>query len=296
MRMTRRDFLVIASACVLGILNLEKVFPSSLEQKIVLNLPSYDLNLITSDNQIYSFPVGIGRGYAGRRETPIGEGFVYEKRERVLFRYGENHPKYKKKKGDIIKWTNTFNENGIPTEYAMPYSKMRGIGLKIKEHSSDLYSNRFVIHSTTDEFTLTIPSSSGCIRLGMNDMLKLYDLIERENKSGLLKKPIPIKTTYNLVEIKDKELVIHANVYNKKINYLDEFKKIEFNLGCNNGLFNYSKIEEEFRYAEKSFRETHRQIQKKLIKPFPDNFVSNQLKEKLHKKYPIFEFRKVFCF
>ncbi len=296
MGVTRRDFLVLVSACALGLFNPEDILPSELEQKIVLNLPSYNLNLITSDNQIHSFPVAIGKGFDGRRETPTGEGFAYEKRERVIFRYGENYPQYKKKKGDIIKWTNTFDENEIPVGYPMPYFKMRGLGLKIKEQSSDLYSNRFVIHSTTDEFTLMTPSSSGCIRVGMNDMLKLYDLVEPKNKSGLLKKPVPIKTTYNLVEIKDKNLVIHANVYNKKINYLDKLKKIESDLGCKNGLFNYLKIEEEFQSMESSFKKTHEQILKKLLKPFPYNFVTNQFKEKLHKKYNISEFLEVFCF
>ncbi len=296
MELTRRDFLILASACTLGLFNPEDILPSELEQKIVLNLPSYDLNLITSENQIYNFPVAIGKGFDGRRKTPIGEGFVYEKRESIIFRYSKIHSQNSKKKGDIIKWTNTFEEDGIPIRYAMPYSKMRGLGLKIKEQSSNLYSNSFVIHSTTDEFTLMTPSSSGCIRVGMNDMLKLYNLIEPKNKSGLLKKPVPIKTTYNLVEIKDNNLVIHANVYHKKINYLDEFKKIKSNLGCNGNLFNYSKIEKEFQYAENSFIETHRQILKKLLKPFPDNFVSDQIKEKLHKIYPISEFQRIFCF
>ncbi len=106
------------------------------KQGIFVNLPSYSLSLINLlDNNfsdIYNFEVGIGKGERGRRQTPIGEGFVYEKREKVVFRYGEDYPLLNLKKGDIIKWTNTFDKTGKPIGYNMPYSNMRGLGMKIK--------------------------------------------------------------------------------------------------------------------------------------------------------------------
>ena len=59
-----------------------------LEQKILMNLPAYSLKLMNfvdgSLEEIYHFPIGIGRGSFGRRETPTGDGFIYEKRKNAI--------------------------------------------------------------------------------------------------------------------------------------------------------------------------------------------------------------------
>ncbi len=291
MRYTRRDFLFWVSACAFDLLVPENIFPSD-EQKIIVNLPSYNLKLICSDKEIYDFPIAIGRGFAGRRETPVGEGIVDEKRDGVLFRYGKDYPQTHSKKGDVIRWTNTFDEKGNRRGYKMPYKNMRGLGLKIKEKSSKKIWDRFVIHSTTDEFTIGTPASNGCLRVGMNDMLKLYDLICPEIKKGYLEKPVGIEILYNLVELEKSNVIIHDDVYNKNINYVEEFKKLMSKKNLNENFLDYTEMEKSFETAKTSFKETRKKILETLMKEYPKNFVPVSLKEKLHKRYSLSEFFK----
>ena len=214
MRVTRRNFLQVSLLLASGFfLGKNDVFAlqNKLEQKVKINLPNYLLTLMNfvdgNLEEIFSFPVGIGKGYGRRKQTPIGTGFIDEKRKTVVFRYGKDYPDFKINQGDIIRWTNTYDEGGKPTGYRMPYSQMRGLGMKIRTGSSNYYYNDFVIHSTTDEFTVGTPTSSGCIRVGMKDMLKLYDLASPEIKQGIIKKPIPIEISYDLVEINNERII-----------------------------------------------------------------------------------------
>jgi len=296
MKTTRRNFLqfglFLTSDFFLG---ENKVFASQekLEQKLKINLPDYSLNLMNFVDgklkETFSFPVGIGKGYDGRKQTPIGTGFIDEKRKTVVFRYGKDNPELNIHKGDIIKWTNTYDDDDNPTGYKMPYSQMRGLGMQIRTNFSNYYYNDFVIHSTTDEFTIGTPASGGCLRVGIKEMLRLYDLVSPETKQGTLENPIPIKTSYDLVELNNEKVKLHANIYNKKIDPVQELKKKITNK-FNPEDFDFNKIQQEFTSANEQFIIAHKQILTLLSKSFPNNFVPSSLKEKLHKTYDISSF------
>jgi len=286
---TRRNFLQISSLLTFNLSKKNNVFAQNkLEQKIKINLPGYSLTLMNfvdgNLEETFSFSVGIGKGYDGRKQTPIGTGFIDEKRKTVVFRYGENYPHLKINKGDVIRWTNTYDEKGNPIGYRMPYSEMRGLGMKIRTGSSNYYYDEFVIHSTTDEFTIGTPTSDGCLRVGMKDMLKLYDLISPEIKQGIIKKQIPIDISYDLVKLNNENIELHADIYNKNIDVVQELKK------KTTEDFDYNKIQEEFALANEQFIVAHKQILNILSKSHPHNFVPLDLREKLHKTYKISSF------
>ncbi|MBN2459141.1 L,D-transpeptidase [Candidatus Woesearchaeota archaeon] len=319
--MHRRDFLKKSSLLTLGLLAApEKLFSSSSlddaislneavslseDQKIVVNLPGYELKLFNyQDGKIareYKFTVGVGKGRYWRHPTPITTGRVVDKRPWIHFFFENDKPERGAKIGDVITETWTFDGQGNPVKYPMPYEKMRGLGTLMRMPSG--YMNPgFVIHSTTDEFTLGAATSNGCIRLGMEDMLKLYELVapDAKQKGGPkqpipLKYPVPIQTLYELVEIKDSRVVIHRDIYDKGIDYVDEFKK---QLAASDWLkeltgddalsmFDYDLIKKEFAGAQEQFKEAHRDILLKLFKPFPDNYISPEMRQKLHKAYSI---------
>ncbi len=254
-----------------------------LEQKVLINLPAYSLTLMNFvDGKLidkYVFPIGIGMGYAGRPKTPIGDGFIYEKRKKIIFRYPEDYPHLDLYKDDIIMWTNTFDSKGTPIGYRMPYSKMRGLGMKIMAGS--LSYNEFVIHSTTEEFTVGSPATKGCIRLGLENMLKLYDLIAPDVEQGLLKKPIPLEIIYDLIEITRDSIVVHANVYGMDIDYIHELRK-EISHSGFSGSFNHEELRKSFSTTNEKFATVHKQILNTLLKDYPHNFVPLSLKKNLH--------------
>jgi hypothetical protein len=281
-----------------SILSNSPTSPESLEQKIIINLPSYELTLLSLEKgslaEKHVFTVGIGRNAYGRDPTPVGEGLVSEKRDRVVFRYGQDYPQYNKKRGDVISWTNTYDENGKPVGYKMPYKEMRSLTMKIKSTANGyLYWNdKYVIHSTTDEFTLGTPSSEGCIRLGMKDMLKLYDLVVPDAKKGELKNPVKLNITYKVLELKNESLIIHADVYKKNIDYAEEFKAGILNTGPDILGFNHERVKKEFADANAEFEAAHKEILSRLLKDWPDNYLSPELRQKLHRTYKLSEFAK----
>jgi len=297
MKITRRDFFKVSSLLVFNFLlrkNDVFAFQNELEQRIKINLPAYSLTLMNYINgnleETLIFPVGIGKGCYGRKQTPISEGFIYEKRKKVVFRYGKDYPHLNINKGDVIRWTNTFDENGKPEGYRMPYSKMRGLAMKIKPDRYNTYYDDFVIHSTTDEFTVGIPASGGCIRVKMEDMLRLYNIVSPQVEEGILEKQIPIEISYGLIKLNKKSIKLHANIYNKDIDLVQEFKKEIKKTEFNQEDFDYDKIEQVFRLVNKEFNIVHKQILNVLSKTYPKNFVPVYLREQLHRDYEISNF------
>lgn len=316
----RRDFIKKSSLLTIGVLVEPKILLSNIssvheklneeelkdiQQRIVVNLPGYELKLFDYlDGQItkeYAFKVGIGKGKHWRHPTPITTGKVVDKRPWVHFFFENDKPERNAKKGDIITETWTFDEQGNPVKYQMPYEKMRGLGTLMKMPSG--YMNPgFVIHSTTDEFTIGAATSNGCIRLGIEDMLRLYDLVAPDVKQTggpkqviVLKNPVPLQTLYEVVEMHKNKVTLHANIYEKPVDYLDEFnKKLANNSWLKElsgddflHLFDYELIKKEFDDANKQFKEAHNNILMKLLKPYPGNYISPQMKEKLHRTYKL---------
>jgi hypothetical protein len=281
----RRSFLkfqlVSLGRCILvGVKHAEK---SRFMQKIIINLPAYRLTLINFfDDElkaIYNFPIGIGMGFAEKSATPVGQGYIYEKRKRIIFRYPRDYPHLKINKGDIIKWTNTYSDEGVPVGYRMPYSKMRALGMKI--FVGEYSYKKYVIHSTTNQFTIRTPATRGCIRLDINNMLKLYDLISPQFGHGRISPLVPIDIVYEPVEITQDSIELHADIYNMKIDYIqevtDELSRTYRLKDCN-----LKDLENKIAKVKVKFNETHKQILKILLNDYPDNYVSPSLKKNLH--------------
>ena len=270
----------------------------SKNQVLVANLPAYRLTLytLTEEGKIeeYSIPVSIGRGRDGRKQTPVSVGIIYEKRPQVVFRYGSSHPELNIKKDDLIKWTNTYDSQGNPKSYKMPYDKMRGLGMKLWTSPSGKQITDFVIHSTTDEFTLGTFASGGCLRVGMDDMLELYKRVAAANGSGAIINPVPIVMNYNLVEITSShKILLHADVYGKGISTVDEFVQAVLNHGgLNINDYDLLRVKEKFDDAQKGFAKAGDDILKKLAKSFPKNYLPEELRSQLHQEYSLEEFLK----
>ena len=109
MELTRRDFLKISLLLTSNLLLNKKyvfAYQKGLEQIVNVNLPAYSLTLMNfidgNLEESFIFPIGIGKGYYGRRQTPTGTGFVYEKRKRIILRYGKDYPNFDIKEGDEL--------------------------------------------------------------------------------------------------------------------------------------------------------------------------------------------------
>lgn len=293
----RRDFLKQSAMSATGFfLGCNNVFSEqdagheALEQRVIINLPAYELTLTNFQNEkaveTHTFTVSIGRGAEGRKPTPTGEGLIYEKRKRIFLRYGDNFPQYNKKRGDLISWNNTFDEAGKPFGHKLDYDELRGLGMKIKPENFNYYDLSNVVHSTLDDFTIGTPSSHGCIGLTKKDMLRLFGLVAPNVENGKLKHPVKLKTTYEIVELKGDNLFIHANVYDKNMDCVEEFKA-KMLMTYPEVWFDLDKIKKEFDDASKEFQETHKQILEKLLRGWPNNYISPELKQKLHRTYKL---------
>ncbi len=261
---------------------------SEIKKEIVVNVPAYKLKLVEKNEtstKEHEFNIAVGGLFEDRHPTPIGNGTVYEKRKRVLFFYGGDYPQLKIKKGDVIKWNNTFTPEGKPTGFKVPYQRIRGIGMKIKRPSDGYTYIDYVIHSALDDHTVGFAVSGGCLRVRMEDMLRLYDLVEPEKEDGIIKE-VPLKINYDLVEMNNGNVILHANVYNKKIDYVSEFRKLVAKQGVEDK-FDYPKIEEIFKKADENFKEAYKELIKRSLRPFPGNYLPSQLRGRFHQTYKL---------
>src|SRR3989338_5613214 len=130
------------------------------QQLILINLTTRTLEFYGQDKLIFKCKVRIGKK---RTPTPVGTGYIYEKRERPVFRYVDPGPQ----KGEII----NYAECGDGLKKVI-HSKMRALGIRIKN------TDRYSIHSTTCSETIGQAISNGCIGMTVPDMLKLYPFVE----------------------------------------------------------------------------------------------------------------------
>ncbi len=279
--MTRRAFVKGVMIAALGATAPEASEGKSLNQKIVVNIPAYRLSLFSGE-KAYHFDVAVGKMDHGRRPTPIGHGVISEKRDRIVFIYDQDIPQLDEKKGKKIVWTHTFDSHGKPVTYKMPYERMRALAMEIRQGHQVVKD--FVIHSTTDEYTIGGPASDGCIRLKIRDMLRLYDLVAPNVPKGKLSRPVPLSLEYHLVEVKDGLIVLHANLYNESIAYGKELEK-----RATGHKLNYEKFERLANEAERLFQEVLHRIRSILRNDWPRNYVPEELKKELHRSYKIDE-------
>jgi len=240
-------------------------------QEVIVNLPSYELGLYTNNKLAKKFRISIGMGYNGKDQTPICKGVIHEKRKDIRFH---------NKKGIITTITRTFNEKGEELIYKIPYPQMRGLGVQLHQKGKTL--EKYIIHSTTDEFQLETPCSEGCLRLGINDMLNLYDLICPEKETGKLPTPIPLTVNYSTLEIKQNHLLLHADIYGKISSWKDELKKCLKQKGINPTEIEFGKTLSEIIAMQKMLSNNHKALLEKMSRPFPDNYVTQEQISSLH--------------
>ncbi len=279
---SRREFLKAAILGCTGIALSTGSESKNSDQRVLVNIPAYKLYLI-NDNEKYEFDIAVGKKDHRRRPTPVGKGVISEKRERIVFVYDQDIPQLDERKGRKIIWTHTFDSNGKTVKYKIPYEKMRGLAMEIRE--GDQIVKDFVIHSTTDEYTIGGPASDGCIRLKIKDMLKLYDLVAPDVTNGKLRQPVPLDVEYRLVEIGDDQIFLHANLYNRNVSYRKELERL--NAGPD---INYERFEIVSKKAEQEFQKVLHRIRSLLRMDWPKGYVSPNLHKQLHRSYEIKEF------
>ncbi len=284
MRFSRREFLWISAALGLDSVLPRMAYPKT-SQHIKVNLPAYRLTLMDKEN-VHEFKVGIGRGCMGRDRTPISEGKVYSKRKEVIFRYDHDVPDLGEKKGDIIKWNYTFDKEGRQINHHVRYDEMRGLGMKFWLHGKEV--DKYVIHSTTDDFTIGTPSSGGCLRVGIEDMLRLYSLVAPTVEEGTIK-PVRIQTRYDLVEAKDNAIELHADIYHLGADYTRLIVK-EMNKAGYRGRLDMGLISRRATEAQRQFRTAQTMILERLLSGYPNNYLSEGLRNRLHSCFEMGEF------
>lgn len=160
------------------------------------------------------YPVSTGKP---KTPTEIGEGIIYTK-GKILFKYlyGTNQNK-------IIE----YSKMPDGTKIRIPYEKMFGLYMIINN------SDRYVIHSTTEDYNIGKNISMGCVRMLIDDMLKLYPHI---------KTPMRITIEYNLFKLDSEFLTIYPDVYNRSQNLVNELLNFLLQNNINPLIFDYQKI------------------------------------------------------
>lgn len=263
---------------------------SILRQQVVVNIPAYQLTLYTQDEnyswKTLTIPIGVGSGIKASDETPTGEGYLYAKATGVVFRYGDQNPA--NLVGKIIKYSNTFDKRTLkPIRIPMP-KDMRSVFMAILSDETQTVQERYVLHQTTDWHTIGVPASNGCIRIDNEDMQTFYTSIAPEVPSGRFPLPIPISIHYEIIEY-DKDqgnLILHANIYNKPLNYLDEILEIFHQEAIDLGRIDVPQLGWRIAEAEAQFQVAEKHIRKKLNQPPSKRLILDGEKQQLH--YSIF--------
>lgn len=288
-----------------------------IEQSIYINVPGFYLTL---ENKIgdkicstHTFPVRVGRHrekHFGKvdlgLETPIGEGTIEEKRWIGYFRYFDDVWKKKcakyelvqnKKKvcieweqvlvhrrGEVIKESSTYTDEGTPITVPIEYDKMHVLQMQIFPEGKKYYTTRCVIHATTDSHTVGSATSHCCVGLRIDDMLKLYGLVVPEQEKGKIKTKITLKLEYKVVERKGEEIVLHADIYERKPDYAALIRQELAGLELDE-----TQVKTEVDYAKAQFGPAYVNLRKKLL---ADRFITRKEAGKLHYYVPIASLKK----
>ncbi|MDI6734316.1 MAG: L,D-transpeptidase [Patescibacteria group bacterium] len=151
------------------------------KQLLLIHLKSFCLDFFENDSLIFQFSIRTGKS---QRPTPLGEGYVYEKREKPVFRYAD----YGSNQGKIIYFAEC--ENGlkkidykIMRSLGLCYERMdSGQGIVKKLHLQENGEKRYSIHSIACDETIGKAMSKGCVGLRTNDMLQLFPRVKNGAK------------------------------------------------------------------------------------------------------------------
>jgi murein L,D-transpeptidase YcbB/YkuD len=179
--------------------------------RLVINIPAGRLDVFERGERTRSYLVSVGRrGY----ETPAGSYFI----NRIDWNPWFHPPK--------SAWARNWK--------ITPPGPNNPMGAVKLQFSTLLY-----IHGTPEEeeARLGARASHGCVRMGAEDIRELARLIHHymtpkvsdktlnelarpgaPNRSFALGRGVPLSVTYNIVEVRDGQIVINPDVYRKKGN------------------------------------------------------------------------------
>ena len=259
---------------------------SVVRQLAYLNIPAYRLSLYSqyADGRWdrFSIPVGVGRGPQRKYQTPTGRGELYAKAIGVTFEYGPQNPE--DLVGKTITHSNTFDKQTLkPVTIKMP-NDMKSIFMRLNSDIDGQFYTQFVLHETTDWYTVSTPSSSGCVRIDREDIQRLYHALEPSKSEGNFLTPVPIITYYDVAEYyADRQMVVlHANIYNRQIDYVHEILRDLQEAGINTLTMNMPALVNIVRQAEAQFEQAMATIRARLRKAPFERLVHDHEKQLLH--------------
>src|SRR5688500_14134994 len=138
--------------------------------RVYVHVPSQTLDLVEGDEVVRRYVVSTSRfglgSEPGSNRTPVGE-----------FRIAEKHG-YDADPGMIFssrKPTGEFGKDGDPHDHV----QTRILWLEgLEPHNANTKDRYIYIHGTNSESQLGAPASMGCIRLGNDDVIDLFDRVE----------------------------------------------------------------------------------------------------------------------
>lgn len=257
-----------------------------LQQQVFLNIPAYTLSLYTQYTdqrwERMNIPVGVGKGMDRKHQTPTGKGELYAKAIGVTFEYGPHNPK--ELVGQLITHSNTFDKATLkPVRIKMP-DDMKSIFMRVTSDVDSQFYTQYVLHETTDWYTVGTPASSGCVRIDREDMLRLYNALEPSVYEGNLQTTVPITIYYDVAEYvpEQKMVVLHANIYRRPVDYMQEILRDLQDAGIDTSLMNMPALANIVQQAETQFDEAMQTIGKRLKKSAFARLVRDEEKEQLH--------------
>ncbi|MEK7465294.1 MAG: L,D-transpeptidase [Patescibacteria group bacterium] len=169
--------------CVLVFVALCEVAKAGGYGTIVIHRKSRFLEFVRNDSIVFAAPVRVGKR---NFPTPLGCGYIGEKRNRPIFRFVDPGPK----QGQLVD-----SAECAGGKVRVNYKKMRALMLhydfiflprKIVErrHLKTEGEERFSIHSVTCSETIGQAISKGCVGISIPDMLKLFEFV-RADPTGI---------------------------------------------------------------------------------------------------------------
>ena len=161
---------------------------------------------------------------------------------------------------------------------------MKSIFMRINSDLDAQFYTQFVLHETTDWYTVGIPASNGCIRIDREDMHRLYAALAPSVYEGRLPQPVPITIYYDVAEYypEQKMVVLYANIYNRPVDYVHEILHDLREAGIDTRLMNMPALVEIVQQAEQQFQHALHTIQRRLKKAPFERLIQDHEKQQLY--------------
>ena len=161
---------------------------------------------------------------------------------------------------------------------------MKSIFMRLNSDLDGQFYEQFVLHETTDWYTVGAPASKGCVRLDREDMEQLFNALDPSVPEGVLSKPVPVTTYYDVAEYfpEQQMMVLHANIYNRQIDYIHEILHDLQEAGIDTSLMNMAALVDIVKQAETQFDQATKAIRNKLKKAPFNRLIRDDEKQLLH--------------